>query len=292
MSGYVLITAAHDEAAFIARTCESVLAQTVPPMRWIVVDDASTDGTAAIVERYRSACPGLITVLRIKRAPGRDFRNKVRAFDTGLALMRRLPFGFIGNLDADIELRPDYYATMLARFADDPGLGIAGGMVHSWIDDAYVAQNVATDSVAGAVQLFRRECFDAVRGYLPLPHGGIDTAAEIMARQRGWKVRTFADVRVLEHRRTGSAVVRPLAARRREGARMRSLGYRWSFFVARCVRRSLERPRVIGSLGALYGYASAALRNDPVVLPSDTIAFLRDEQRAKLLRLVRLGRNA
>ena len=51
MSGYVLITAAHDEAAFVGRTCESVLAQTLPPLRWTVVDDASSDDTGTIVER-------------------------------------------------------------------------------------------------------------------------------------------------------------------------------------------------------------------------------------------------
>ena len=292
MSGYVLITAAHDEEAFIARTCESVLSQTLPPLRWIVVDDASTDGTAAIVERFRAAHPERIELLRLQRPPGRDFRNKVRAFDAGLARARQLAFSHVGNLDADIELRPDYYARMLAHFRNDPGLGIAGGMVHSCIGGAYVAQNVAPDSVAGAVQLFRRECFDAIGGYLPLRQGGVDAAAEIMARQKGWRVRTFGDVPVLEHRRTGTATADPLSARRREGARLRSLGYRWSFFVARCVRRSLEKPPVIGSLVALYGYLASAARRDPVVLPDDAIAYLRDEQRRKLLRLIGLRRRA
>lgn len=292
MSGYVLITAAHDEAAFVARTCESVLAQTPAPLRWIVVDDASSDGTGAIIERYRAAHPGLIELVRVEREPGRDFRNKVRAFERGLAHARQLPFTYVGNLDADIELPSDYYARMLAHFSNDPGLGIAGGMVHSRIDASYVAQNVALDSVAGAVQLFRRECFEAVGGYLPLRQGGIDAAAEIMARQKGWRVRTFTDIAVFEHRRTGTATARPLAARRREGARFYSLGYQWTFFLARCIRRSLERPRVIGSLTALYGYLVSAVRGDPVVLPRDALEFLRDEQRRKLLRLLGRGREA
>jgi biofilm PGA synthesis N-glycosyltransferase PgaC len=292
MSGYVLITAAHNEAAFIARTCESVLAQTRPPLRWIVVDDASSDETGTIVDRYRAAHPGLIELVRMDRPPGRDFGNKVRAFDHGLARVGQSPFAFVGNLDADIELPPDYYAQMLTHFRNDSRLGIAGGMVHSSIDGAYVAQNVAPDSVAGAVQLFRRECFESVGGYLPLRHGGIDAAAEIMARQKGWRVRTFADIAVHEHRRTGTASSDPLSARRREGARFYSLGYQWTFFLARCIRRSLERPRVIGSLTALYGYLVSAVRGDPVVLPRDALEFLRDEQRRKLLRLLGRGREA
>ena len=292
MSGYILVTAAHNEEAFIGRTCASVLAQTLPPLRWIVVDDASTDGTAAVVERYRAANPGRIELLRVQRAPGRDFRNKVRAFDIGMARARELPFTHVGNLDADIELPADYYAGMLARFRNDPDLGIAGGMVHSCIDGAYVPQNVARDSVAGAVQLFRRDCFDAVGGYLPLRQGGVDAAAEIMARHKGWRVRTFADIKVLEHRRTGTATADPLGARRREGARLHSLGYGLAFFIARCIRRSLEHPPVIGSLTALYGYLASAVRREPVVLPSDVLAYLRDEQRRKLMRVLGLGRGA
>jgi poly-beta-1,6-N-acetyl-D-glucosamine synthase len=290
MSGYVLITAAHNEGAFIARTCESVLAQTLRPLRWIVVDDASSDDTGAIVSRYRTAHPGRIELVRMERPPGRDFGNKIRAFEHGLARVVELPFAFVGNLDADIELPRDYYARMLAHFRNHPRLGIAGGMVHSSIDGQYVAQNVAPDSVAGAVQLFRRECFEEIGGYLPLRQGGVDAAAEIMARQKGWRVRTFADVAVREHRRTGTATGSPLSARRREGARLHALGYRWSFFLARCLRRSLEPPAVIGSLTALYGYIGSALRREPVVLPEDAIAYLRDEQRRKMLRTLGLGR--
>ena len=292
MGNYVLITAAHNEEAFIERTCESVIAQTVLPLKWIVVDDASVDRTASIVARYRDARQDLIELLHIDRPPGRDFRNKVRAFDVGLKRARQLRFAHVGNLDADISFEPDYYARMLSHFEQDPELGIAGGMIASCIDGVYIAQNVASDSVAGAVQLFHRDCFEDVGGYLPLRQGGIDAAAEIIARKKGWRVRTFTDVRVLEHRRTGTATADPLSARRREGMRLYSLGYGFPFFVVRCLRRSMERPRIVGSVAALYGYLASALRGDPIVLPSDVVDYLRGEQRRKILRLFRFGRYA
>src|SRR4030095_7056049 len=50
---YVLITPARNEAAFIAKTLESVVAQTVLPKRWVVVSDGSTDGTDEIVTKYQ-----------------------------------------------------------------------------------------------------------------------------------------------------------------------------------------------------------------------------------------------
>lgn len=291
MGGYLLVTAAHDEEAFIARTCAAVVAQSVRPVRWIVVDDASRDRTHDIVAQWRDQHPDLIDLVRIDRAPGRDFRNKVRAFEVGLAHARGLPHAFVGNLDADISFGPDYYERVLAAFHHEPALGIAGGMVSSCIDGRYVSQKVSLDSVAGAVQLFRRACFDQVGGYLPLPHGGIDAAAEIMARKLGWTVRTFPGLRVLEHRRTGTATTDPLSARWREGVRLYSLGYGMTFFLARCVRRSVERPVLIGSLAALNGYLASAMRGDPIVLPQEVVEFLRAEQRSKLRRF-RPGRQS
>src|SRR5947207_15717509 len=49
---YVLITSAKNEQAFIGRTLDSVVAQTLLPERWIIVDDGSSDRTAAIVADY------------------------------------------------------------------------------------------------------------------------------------------------------------------------------------------------------------------------------------------------
>ena len=47
MFSYVLITPARDEEAYIGRTLESVVNQTVPPTRWVIVDDGSVDHTPA-----------------------------------------------------------------------------------------------------------------------------------------------------------------------------------------------------------------------------------------------------
>ena len=49
---YLLITAAKNEDVFIGRTLQSVVSQTVRPMRWLVVSDGSTDRTDEIVSRY------------------------------------------------------------------------------------------------------------------------------------------------------------------------------------------------------------------------------------------------
>jgi len=289
MTRYVLITPAHNEEAFIARTIASVVSQTVRPLRWVVVNDASTDSTREIVQSQIRQ-HDFVRLVNVTRSSGRHFGNKVRAFNRGLEELEGLDFDFIGNLDADISFGPDYVGNVLREMERDPALGIAGGWVHTRVGDGFRPQAVAPDSVAGAVQMFRRACFEQIGGYMALPEGGIDAAAEVTARSYGWKVHTLPDHHVFEHRRTSSATYRPLAARLAEGRRMHSLGYGFLFFLARTVYRALEPPRFVGSAAALYAFVSCKVRGAPILLPQQTVRYLRTEQSRKLKRLLVDGR--
>jgi biofilm PGA synthesis N-glycosyltransferase PgaC len=291
MRRYVLVTPAHNEEAFIERTIVSVIRQTVRPAKWVIVNDGSTDRTREIVE-HCIAGHEFIELLNLERPPGRHFGHKARAFNLGCRHLSTVDYNFIGNLDADVSLEPTYYEQLLEEFDRDPNLGIAGGMVHSLYGNSYVSQNVALDSVAGAVQLFRRGCFCAAGGYLELPYGGIDTAAEVMARMRGWRVRTFPQLRVLEHRRTDFVNASLVASCINEGRRMHSLGYGFVFFLLRALYRANERPRFLKGVALLWGFCSAKLWREPVVLPAHVVCYLRAEQKAKIKSLARcaLGR--
>lgn len=278
---YIIITPARNEEVFIEKTINSVINQTVKPLKWIVVNDNSTDRTANIVEQYIFQ-HDFIQLVNLTESRERHFGNKAKAFNCGLAEVGTFDYQFIGNLDADISIEKNYYENVLNEFKKDPNLGIAGGMVSTLIGEEFISQDVALDSVAGAVQLFRRECFEQVGGYIPLPKGGIDTAAEIMARMKGWRTRTFPDLYVLEHRRTGTATARPLSSKIKDGQRFQSLGYDWLFLCLRCVYRVMDRPIIIGSAAVLYGYFKGVLTRSPIALPTNVVQYLRNEQRGKL----------
>src|ERR1700739_297172 len=80
---YVLITPARNEETFIEKTIESVRKQTVPPMRWVIVDDGSTDSTAQIVKRYVVQHPWMELVQMPQRRDG-SFAAKGGAFNAGV----------------------------------------------------------------------------------------------------------------------------------------------------------------------------------------------------------------
>src|SRR3954467_3357885 len=72
----VLITPARNEAAFIELTIKSVIAQSVRPLRWVIVSDGSTDGTDEIVRKY-AAEHDWIELVRGSERKERHFTGKV-----------------------------------------------------------------------------------------------------------------------------------------------------------------------------------------------------------------------
>jgi glycosyltransferase involved in cell wall biosynthesis len=285
MLTYTLITPAHNEEKFLERTIQSVLAQNYKPLRWVIVDDGSSDRTAAIAQTY-SAKADFIRTITIHRDGARAFSNKARAFGRGVELLSGMDYDCIGNLDADIEVDPSYFRNMVQSFEHDAKLGITGGMVFTKVGDRFVSGDRTLDSVGGAVQLFRRACFEDVGGYLPLPHGGIDSAAEIIARMKGWEVRKSLEHKAFENRLTGSATATPLKAGYRLGQRFHSIGYGFWFFSLRCLYRVADKPVFLGSCATFLGFLDSVLRRRPVVLPDPVVQYLRSEQREKLRRIL------
>lgn len=277
---FAIITPAKNEDAFIERALKSVIAQTSQPSRWVIVDDGSRDNTAAIVEEYCRKY-SFIRLIRLPDRGRREFASKAQAFNVGLQALDGCGYSFIGNLDADISLPPDYYETVLEAFDRDPQLGIAGGKVYTMQDDTLVSMDSTMDSVGGAIQLFRRRCLDEIGSYRALPYGGIDAAAEITARAKGWNVRKIARD-VYEHRRTGSAQKSVFMSRFREGIKFHSLGYSSLFFFCRCLFRAGERPMFFGSVLAFLGFAYARVRRVPVCIEEGAVSYLRKEQTEKL----------
>jgi biofilm PGA synthesis N-glycosyltransferase PgaC len=283
---YVLITPVRNEQEFIDRTIVAVADQTHRPERWVIVSDGSTDRTDDIVRRRAETLP-FIRFVRRESAGKRDFNSKVLAIREGAECMKDVDYDFIGNLDGDVSIAPEYFEQLLARFNEQPVLGLAGGLIYEDLGDSWRAQTLGTDrSVAGAVQMFRRACWEAIGGYPPLRYGGEDAAAEIMARQRGWHTRTFRDLRVQHHRRVGMEGQSALRAFYNMGWREAVIGYHPMFEMVRVLNRMRSAPVILGGLSHLGGYLSAKAWREPIGLPVDCVEFLRHEQMERLRGLV------
>jgi len=281
---YVLITPARNEQAYIANTIISVITQNIKPVKWVIVSDGSTDDTDSIVEKY-AAENRFIHLLKRKGDPRRNFGSQVRAIQAGCTLLEGIQYDFFGNLDADISFGPDYYEKILAKFRLNPKLGLAGGFVHERIDDEFQSRKFNSEnSVPHAIQLFRRRCYEDVGGYIPLKYGGPDWHAEVMARMKGWEVRSFREIKVFHHRRTlGADGV--LTGGYRQGMMDYSLGSSAVFEIIKCMIRVRHRPYFIYAACRLAGFAAACLKREQRMVSREFVNFLQNEQRERLVNI-------
>jgi len=284
---YVLITPARNEEAFIEKTLESVIHQTHLPLKWVIINDGSTDSTANRVEPYLAKYDWIALVnLPVRRE--RNFAAKVNAFNKGQELMKGLDYEIIGNLDSDVSLDPDHFEFLMNRFRDDPRLGVAGTVFRE--EGGY---NSGTDSlegqfyVSGQCQMFRRECFKEIGGYFANKAGGIDWIAVTTARMIGWKTRSFREKSFFHHRHLGTAERSAFAASFSYGEKDYYLGGHplWELF--RVVFRMTKRPYLVEGVALGLGYGWAALRRLKRPISKELVAFHRREQMRKLRAILK-----
>ena len=165
-----------------------------------------------------------------------------------------LKYDFIGNLDADVSFEPRYFELLFEKFTCNHKLGLGGGFICEEKNGKFVGRTMNNlRSVPHAIQMFRRECFEGIGGYIPLKYGGPDWCAEVMARMRGWEVSSFEDIKVLHHRPTTSAEGYYRGAFR-SGLMDHSMGSHPIFEIFKCFRRARISPIIIGSFLRLIGY--------------------------------------
>jgi glycosyltransferase involved in cell wall biosynthesis len=279
---YVVVTPARNEAVHLPGTIASMRAQTRPPAEWIVVDDGSTDDTATIAMHAAEQCDWLHVVRRDDRGHRAAGIGVVTAFYDGLAAVRRTDWDFLVKLDADVLLAPDYFERCLDRFAEDPQLGIAGGVFHNPMPGGgFEEERTPRFHVRGGSKIYRRACWDDIGGVIRMT--GWDAFDDVKANRLGWRTQSFPDIVVQHQRFTGDAGGQ-WGTWVKNGRASYIVGYDPLFLVARSVSRLRERPSLTSSAGLLVGYFGALLRREPRVDDPETIRFMRQQQRRRLLR--------
>jgi glycosyltransferase involved in cell wall biosynthesis len=200
----LIVTPARNEAHQIRMVIESVLKQTLQPWRYYLVSDASDDGTDEIMKEYATQYDFIHYIRRDK--PREEF-DRVESVSPGqigsvqLAIQEVVgnAWEFLGILDADIELPVNFYQRLMEEFDKDKRLGLAGGFLRSVLPDGSIAPGgfMSPNSVGGPIQTFRRSCYEDIGGLKTFGHA--DCVAVIQARDKGWKVRSFADIQGDHH---------------------------------------------------------------------------------------------
>ena len=285
----LIISSVRNEAAHIERVVAAVGAQQLPPARWLVIDDGSTDDTLVRLRKLEAEHP-FLTVLSAEPADSivghaRDRLARtpeVRNFYAGLQHVDLHAYSHLMKLDGDIELPPHYLRVMLERFNAEPAIGIAGGvLVEPLRNGGRRAVRIPRHHVHGALKLYSRECFEAIGGIQE--RLGWDTIDETYARMRGYRTVSYEDIVSVHHRPIASADG-ALRGRARHGECAYILNYTLPWVVLRAAKVSLNPPRGLTGLALVYGYARAAAKRTPRVDDPEFRSFTRSELRGRMAR--------
>jgi len=259
---YLLISPCRDEAEHMRRTLDSVLAQSIQPALWVVVDDGSTDETPSILDEYTAR----VSYLRVVRRPDRGRRNVgpgvIEAFYAGLETVDPDEFDYLCKLDLDLDLPPRYFETLIERMESNPRLGTCSGKPY-YVDsrtDALVPEVCGDEMSVGMTKFYRVQCFREIGGFVrQVMWDGIDCHR---CRMLGWIAESVDEepLRFVHLRPMGSSQKGIWTGRVRSGYGQYFMGTSPIYLFASAIFRLPRHPVVVGSIAMIWGYVSSALR--------------------------------
>lgn len=277
---YVVVTPVRDEQDYLEFTIDSMVRQTIRPLEWVIVNDGSTDKTAQIIDGYARQFPWIRALHRQDRGYRKWGAGIIEAFYAGFDALTCIDWQFMGKLDGDLSFEPTYFESMWEKFADDTGLGIAGGYLYHLDNGRKTIEQHPRFHVRGGAKIYRRECWDALGGLWVGP--GSDTVDEVKANMLNWSTKSFMDLQIQHHRWTGAAYGR-WGGLVKNGKTDYVSGYHPLFLLAKACARLLKAPYLVGSIALVYGYIQAQVERIPRVDDPELIRYLQRQQLAKLM---------
>jgi poly-beta-1,6-N-acetyl-D-glucosamine synthase len=279
---FVIVSPVRNEEKYLPLTIKSLVAQTIKPTHWIIVNDGSTDQTGRIAEEAARSNSWIKVVNR----PDRGFREAgggvVDAFYEGYRLIEKEPWDYVVKLDGDLSFDAGYFEKCFKHFDENPRLGVAGGTICSAIGGVVEAESKVDPKfhVRGATKIYRRPCWQQIGSLVPAP--GWDTLDEVKANMLGWNTCTFPDINIIHHRLAGAAYG-TWNDRIKNGLANYVAGYHPLFMFLKCIKRMVERPYLIGGCGLLFGFLKGYVNRIPQVEDKDLIRYFRGQQMDRLL---------
>lgn len=278
---YIVITPARNEEENIAHTIASMAAQTHRPHRWVIVNDGSKDRTGEVIDAAAREHPWIVTFHRGDRGYRKQGGGVIETFCEGFERVCDEPWDYLVKFDADLSFDADYFQRCLNKFTEDAELGVGGGLICNLVDGKLVCESPGDPAfhVRGATKIYRRACWEAIGGLIKAP--GWDTVDELKANMLGWKTRSFADVPLRHHRYTGSA----------DGTWKNCVKFGLSnyitryhplFMAAKCLKRTVQRPYLIGAAAQAWGYLKGYLTRVERVNGEDFVRYVHRQQLNRL----------
>ncbi|PZR23067.1 MAG: glycosyl transferase family 2 [Flavobacterium psychrophilum] len=275
---YYCIIPAHNEEAFMGLTLQSLADQTVLPAKVVVVNDNSTDTTAAIVTEFAEKHPWITLVNKQSDAVHMPGSKVIQAFHAGQATIDD-NYDIIVKLDADLILPSDYFETVLEAFKNDEKVGMAGGFAYIEKNGDWILENLTDkDHIRGAFKAYRKELFFQMGGLRPAM--GWDTVDELLAKFYGWKVVTIERLKVKHLKPTGANYNK--AARYKQGEAFYTLGYGFLITAIAGAKLAMRKKKPFLFIDYINGFLKAKKEGKALLVNEEQAKYIRSYRWKKM----------
>jgi biofilm PGA synthesis N-glycosyltransferase PgaC len=283
-NAYVLISPCRDEANYMRQTLDSIVAQTVRPAKWVIIDDGSTDETPLILAQYASRYDWIEIVTRSDRGRRAVGPGVIDAFYAGIDTLNLDDFEYLCKLDLDLEIPTTYFERVISQLIASPYLANFSGKPYLREENGrLISERLGDENAVGQIKFYRTAAFKEIGGFVrQVSWDGIDGH---MCRMNGWVARSVdsPELRFVHLRQMGSSQHSLWVGRLRWGFGKYFMGSAIYYVTAVALYRMLERPYVIGGFGILWGYLKALVGGVPRFENREFRQFLRRFELESLL---------
>ncbi len=289
---YCLISPVRDEAEFARRTLDSIVEQSEPPAKWLIVDDGSSDDTPQILSEYAAKYPYIEIVRRQDRGARKVGPGVIEAFYDGYDRIDPKAYDFICKLDLDLDIPRRYFEVLMDRMEQEPRLGTCSGKAYfpapsniaKTHDGPLISEHCGDEMSVGMIKFYRRACFEDIGGFVhQVMWDGIDCHR---CRMKGWIACSWdePELNFIHLRPMGSSDQSIFVGRMRHGFGQWFMGTAPTYLLVSALYRMTKRPFIVGGLGIFWGYFKAMVTAQPRYDDLKFRQFLRHYHWSCLLR--------
>lgn len=268
---FQIIIPAHNEQDCIEQTLQSLIEQTLPPAKIVVVNDNSNDDTKHIVENFSTEYDFVSLVNTSssnKHLPGSKIIN---AFYKGYEVLDE-DFDVICKFDADLIFPKNYLETLSGHFGSNPKLGMAAGFCYIEKEGKWVLENLTSkDHIRGALKAYRKQCFIEIGKIKPAM--GWDTVDELLAKFHGWEILTDEALKVKHLKPTGANYNK--ASKYLQGEAMYKMRYGSAITLISALKLASKKRNFKLFKDYMIGYLKAKKQGMPFLVSDEQGKFIR-----------------
>lgn len=275
---YYLIIPTYNEEKFISLTLQSLVEQTVLPSKVVVVNDNSTDNTAAIIEEFAKKYPWISLVNKVSNAIHLPGSKVIQAFHEGEKHIDE-NYDILVKIDADLIFPSNYFETIINHFQSDERNGMVGGFCYIEKDGRWILENLTDkDHIRGALKAYRKATFKEIGGLKPAM--GWDTVDELLCKFYNWKIVTDESLHVKHLKPTGARYDK--TARYKQGEAFYTLGYGFLITSIASAKLAMMKKKPLLFIDYIKGFWKAQSERKPLLVTTEQAKFIRKYRLQKM----------